>query len=239
MLNLTDITSWFWPALAIIVSVIIYYKSKPSRRITCLVYHPLSLINVKEEVKNKIKILYNDKEVNDISMMQINIINNGSLPIKKENIVKPIEFIFDDKTNIIENNILYTDPQDISVECSKISSNRISCNFDLLNPKEEISLQFISLNQNLKQPSIRARIEGIKNISINSFTSSLISETEKDRLFRILTGLGQIFTGLLVASLINTDLTKFMLFLFFALFMSAAYILKFYPGVFQKIFQSK
>ena len=171
-----DGISWvtiFLAILAIIVPIIVLFVSQRKKKLTCIFYPFLSLVDVRNEVKDNIKIFYNDELVDNLSMRKVNVKNSGNLSIRKEDIVKPLEFIYDDKTKIMAFNESDLNEDGIEIELKhNADKNSIQCFFDLLNKGDEFTLEFVFLGENKKLPDVVSRIDGIKRVDVEDYIIS-------------------------------------------------------------------
>jgi hypothetical protein len=82
------------PLIAIIAAIgvplLVYKLGKRKKKLTCILFPSLSLVDIRTEVKDRIKIYYDEKLVENLSMTKIKIINDGNLPIRREDIIKPL-----------------------------------------------------------------------------------------------------------------------------------------------------
>ena len=126
-------------------------------------------------------------------MTKVEIRNNGNLSIRKEDIIKPLEFNFGEKSSVIDYSVIDTEPEGITVnlESNNEKNNLIRCFFDLLNPGDEFTLQFVCLGESKELPNITARIEGVKQIEVET---SSASEENLERMRKI--GKWYIYIGL-------------------------------------------
>ena len=155
--------------VAIVVPLILYLLSKQKKKLICKLFPSLSLVDVQTQVKDRIKIYYNEKLVEDLSMTIIKVRNNGNQPIREKDIVKPLEISFSENLTVVDYSVINTEPEDITVNLeSNTENNLIRCSFDLLNPNDELLLQFFCLGGNKEPPNINARIEGIEQIDMET-----------------------------------------------------------------------
>jgi len=179
-------------AITIILSYI--FAIKP-RAITCFTLPTVSLTEIKEEVKEKTKLYYEDKIVENISSVLIKVKNTGLRAIRKEHFVKPLQFIFDEKSNIVNWSVKYRKPRDIEIDidCQK---NIATCRFDLLNRGNEFVVKFILINGKGELKNVEGKVEEVKKIKI----AKGITETE--RLTNIFRGVAFTFIGIFFTSVL-------------------------------------
>ena len=116
-----------------IVSIILWKK-----KLTCKLFTFSPLVDVRTEVKDKIKIYYNENLVENLSMLKVKVRNTGYRPIREEDIKNPIEFNFGKNLSVIDYSVINTEPKGIIVNLkSNTENNLIRCSFDLLNPGDE------------------------------------------------------------------------------------------------------
>lgn len=151
-------------AAAIVVPIIVYYLQNKKKKLVFEEIQNLSVINVKKDFKDKIEIKYADKIVDNLFVSTARFKNKGTLPIKQTDIIKPIEIIFDKK--ILKVDVIEVSPKGIDVQLDTISEGKsVHCKFNLLNPNDYFTLQFVSLEK-LSTPEINPRIEGLSKIDI-------------------------------------------------------------------------
>lgn len=137
-------------------------------------FPPFSLVNVGTEVKDRIKIFckryeWEDKEelVKILSVVKVKIKNDGNLPIQKEDIFKPLVFNFGKYERLIDYSLINTEPKGITVAIERnTEDDLINCSFDLLNPSDNFTLQFLFLGETIRMPEIDARIRGLKHVDV-------------------------------------------------------------------------
>lgn len=162
-----DLISTIAAVLAIILSIVMYIKTQKYRRLQFLI-SSFSLIDVKSSIKEKIKIFYDDNIVSNLCMAKVNVKNRGKLAIRKEDIVSPIEIVFNEKDKVIDWKVVNTEPPDININLERLDDEpyRIRLNFGLLNPGDEANLEFVCIMDEESIPEVRARIEGLKHIDV-------------------------------------------------------------------------
>jgi hypothetical protein len=113
---------------------------------------------------SRVKVMYDDRVVNNVYILRVKIRNTGTVPIKSETMHKNFRFWFSAGTQLLAPAVI---PQpvgtdDISVNLVEYNDGAISsCEvaFDLLNAKEEIDLQFVCAGT-LSTPTVTGKIIG-------------------------------------------------------------------------------
>ena len=151
-------------AVGIIITYALHNRKK---NLTCIKYPFLSLVDVRGEVRDKIRISYAGDLVENLSMRKVKVKNRGNILIRSEEIVKPLQFDFGENLKVIHYNVSDRDPKPwgINVELKyDRESNLIKCYFDLFDKKEEFTIVFLCSGVDKEYPKINARIEGIKQV---------------------------------------------------------------------------
>lgn len=162
-----DYTIWI-PTIIGLISVLItvgvYFSTKKGKDLYCEI-HPSISLDFERKFGEKIKVLYEDRPTNNVSMRQITLRNTGKGPIKRADIERPISFKFDEDTKLVKWEVINAKPDDIETKIDYDSKeNKVELEFDLLNEGDEITLQFTSLGDKIKTPKISSGIAGVKEI---------------------------------------------------------------------------
>jgi len=225
-----------------------YYQKK--KKLQFILGPSFSLVNIKESYKEKIRVLYENTAYDDLSSIQITIRNFGNEPISKEDLIVPIKFNFDKQIKIIDWKIISTKPEELIANISqagnvklnnnkdKISiDNEFHCDFELLNPKYEIKLQFVCVGGEIKNPTINATmIKGISSVDIVQYEEYLEEKnvyTNMKNLFLVsILGIGLVWVSTLIKNpyiiifLFPIGLITFVLSMTFLIFISWRGIIK-------------
>ena len=96
------------------------------------------LTDIDEEVRNKLKVRYDKKEVTDLYQLQFVIANTGDVPIR--DCIKPLSLTIPEKGEVLDVNILYIEPvgRDVSYEVKRVENvgDCVFFSFPLLNASE-------------------------------------------------------------------------------------------------------
>lgn len=99
----------------------------------------------------------------------LRIRNTGNQPIKAEDFNRPISFEFEEGAEIFNAQIIDSNPDNLKIGFS-IIENVLSFDKELLNSKDSIDISLIATTE--KQPTVDARIVGIKKIKLKELSSS-------------------------------------------------------------------
>lgn len=135
------------------------------RKIKSLVYEvpaSTSLITLDEEIKGKIKILFNDIPVQNVHLLILRIVNNGNESVPSSDFESPLNFNFGEKTKILSSEILKVENQTLNPKFN-IRTNEIELNPLLLNKKDSIEIKLL-LAQFEGEIQVGGRINGVEEV---------------------------------------------------------------------------
>jgi hypothetical protein len=140
-----------------------YYKTKSAIELQLL--SSVSLIKMGQTIDN-LSILYNSKKASNISKLNFVLLNNGRLPIRRQDILKNPQITFDPSNEIYEFRIERVFPPELEISSTLDSkNNRVEISFPLLNKSDRIEFSVLVSGVN---PTFNAstRISGISNLEI-------------------------------------------------------------------------
>lgn len=154
---------------AIISPLVFHYlkqmkNENPTKKLSARELQNSYSLSISGELSDKIRDRFGDLKLINLFVLKIKIENSGSM-VKHTDLIEPIELLFD-------NEFL----ECICIEKSKgvnvILDNSLNyrkeyCRFDLMNPGDWFTLQFVSL-QKLSTPIVNSRIAGLPKVNINS-----------------------------------------------------------------------
>jgi len=157
---------------AIISPLVFHYLKQmkdenPTKKLSARELQNSYSLSISGELSDKIRDRFGDLKLINLFVLKIKIENSGSM-VKHTDLIEPIELSFD-------NEFL----ECICIEKSKgvnvILDNSLNyrkeyCRFDLMNPGDWFTLQFVSL-QKLSTPIVNSRIAGFPKVNINSSSS--------------------------------------------------------------------
>ena len=81
--------------VTLLITVILYFLQKHKKGLSYEILSKTSLLTNKEKLEGKIKILYDDNEVQNVKFLEIKILNTGNIGIPSSDYERPLRFIFD------------------------------------------------------------------------------------------------------------------------------------------------
>jgi hypothetical protein len=118
-------------------------------------------LSVESEIKGKLKITYDGKDVEEVYLAVVEISNSGNVPIVKADYEEPIELSFGKGAQILTTEIAKLEPENLQISIS-FDGKTITLAPSLINPKESVTIK--SLVNKLENIYLTGRIVGIKEI---------------------------------------------------------------------------
>lgn len=138
---------------------------------------------------SELKFFYHEKEVDDLILYVTKIINNGRVPISKEDFNSAIEFKFGDNSKILKVDINEKQPSNLEVEIN-FDGNIATMSPTLLNSMDYAVFAFLISDVEETSLIIQARIKGISKI------------TRLSKKLSLLTKIYYVFNGICISSII-------------------------------------
>lgn len=189
MPDLTELANWATIVavpLAIVttgITIWLFFRGREKRALACEFDPVVSPIEIKagDALGGDIEIRYEGQPVENLFVVRAKIKNTGNTPIRKSEVVEPIAFDFGDDAELVRRpEVVERRPENLRADwlleesVEKISDkgtpsseivreNRVFLVFDLLNPKEELTTEFVCTGK-AATPGVTARIEGVGSI---------------------------------------------------------------------------
>jgi hypothetical protein len=148
--------------IAIVVTVIIYFRQKNFKEISYEIISESSLLSISKEVESKLQILFDGKPVKGVHLILLRIANTGNLPIIPSDYIRNLSILFSGNVNILSAEITNRSPNDIDTTIV-INDGNITFSPSLLNSEDSIILKAL-VSQFDGTIDVRGRITGVKNI---------------------------------------------------------------------------
>jgi len=150
--------------LSIIIAIYFYHKSQLFSEFTYLINSQQMVIINKIDSSNKLKVLYNGKELKEnVYAVQIAIWNNGNKSIKNKDILENLFIEIPGKNQILDAKIIKQTRDVSDIHINQIS-NTLSIGFKILEEDDGGIIQLIYSSKSKKEPIIKGTIVGQKKI---------------------------------------------------------------------------
>ena len=154
----------FFGVLITIVAPIIWNWYTSQSSLTLVKLSEVRLIEKKTSIDG-LEILLNGKQINNLTKLSLKLKNTGEKPITEEEIIEPIEILFND-IRILDSSLDKTMPENITATITN-EKNKISIIFKLLNPDDELYFSVLA-DTNKINFTTKARVKNVKQINIIS-----------------------------------------------------------------------
>lgn len=137
-------------------------------RKAALELHYLGSIELIEDpILEKLKILYDGKQISNLTKHEFLLINSGQTPITQSDIVEPLEISSSNIQEILKVNLTSSTPENLAINLST-SENKdaLIIDFPLLNPGDSAVFSVLSIGGKYGEFTVSARIVNIGNIEI-------------------------------------------------------------------------
>jgi hypothetical protein len=123
---IADIVAVPLAIVAIILSVVLYRRSRQRKVLTYEVLSCSSLISEPEEAKEYLQIIFGGEQVRGIHLMQIKIANAGNQPIRTADYERPLALLVDEPARILTAEVVETSETTLSKEMLPAGGNEWS-----------------------------------------------------------------------------------------------------------------
>ena len=149
---------------AIIVTIILFILGRKKKRLAYYIVSNTQLVGIENSIQDKIKILYDEKQVANVHLISIKFINNGNEPISVDDFDKPISIKYDSAVNILTYEVLEKTPADLDATI-KEREEFLEIKPLLLNPNDDFTINILASDFE-GGLEISARIKGINKVEI-------------------------------------------------------------------------
>jgi hypothetical protein len=146
--------------VAIAISAVLYLLQRRRKALSYEVVSCTPLLSVREEVKGRVQIVFDDTSVSDAHMVVIRVLNSGNVPIIPSDYVRPVKFDFGEIAQILSAEVMETSPDNIEA-C--IDPETLELMPVLLNSSDSIMLKIL-LARFDGTINMDGRIVGVKQI---------------------------------------------------------------------------
>ena len=163
-----------------VITIIIFCLQKSKKGVSYQILSMTSLLTVKEKLEGKIKVFYNEQEVQNVKFFQIKILNSGNTCIPSSDYERPLKFFLDNntKSKVLSAEIIESEPKSL-ITSLNVSENEIIIQPVLMNRKDFIIIKIIlsDVQKSLDDLFlVDGRIKDVKNIKKKNETNSFKKE---------------------------------------------------------------
>lgn len=164
--------------LTIIVTIMIYRKQLSRKGITYQVISDTPILSLKDVVKGRVQILFDNKPVRDVRLIILKVWNSGTVPILPTEYIDLVKINFGGNAEILDVELLETVPSDIKEKAKsslKIDVESVALEPLLLNGRDSLTFRVLLAQTPLtKVVKVNGRIVGINQIlNLNKATNPM------------------------------------------------------------------
>lgn len=165
--------------LAIVVTIIIFFAQRKTKKLSYEITSNTQLLGVKDEIQGKVQVLYDGKEVKNVHLLTIKFINSGNQSISSTDYERPLSIEVNANAKILTHEIVDEIPNNLGANVH-LENNRLIFSPLLLNAKDSFAIKTLISDLEGK-PEIDGRVNGVKSISrysegqLSFIVTSLIS----------------------------------------------------------------
>lgn len=148
--------------IAIVATVLVHLIQRQRKRLAYEVVSRNELLTVKEELENKLQILFDGQPARDICLIVVRISNIGNVAISSSDYERNIVIGTGTTSKILSAAVTEIEPENLVVDIVAREST-VQINPTLLNPKDSISLKIL-VSDFSGRIVVDARILGVKKI---------------------------------------------------------------------------
>jgi len=152
----------FLTVISIGIPLYLYIKQKNEKQISYEILSISSLFSTKPEYAGRLQVLFDGRNVTNVKLILLKIINSGSVPIPSSDYEMPLKISFDNTGEILTAEVTETNPTTIN-QSIVLSSDEVKINPALLNAGDYIILKIVSTHD-IPKINVGGRIIGVKNI---------------------------------------------------------------------------
>lgn len=146
--------------LGVIVTIVIFQLQKNKKRLAYYILTDTSLLTVDDEIKGKIQINYENKNIQNIRLLILKIENIGNIDISSSDFEQPIIISFPN-SEILSAGLIDASPRNLTPNI-QIDSSKLTINPILLNKKDFLTYKFIFSDYG-NIIDVNSRIIGVKH----------------------------------------------------------------------------
>lgn len=167
LLDILNLVDWqiLLTILALITPVALYFFFQRNKKLLSYeIIDRTPLLTTKEEIQGKLKILYNDVKVQNVTLFNVKIINSGNVPIASEDFESKIKIKFPIDSKILSIDDTKYFPKNLN-PIIELDGTTVLISPFLINPKDYFIIKFIVSDIGFNDFTIDSRIKGVKEIN--------------------------------------------------------------------------
>jgi hypothetical protein len=148
-------------AIIAFIALVYFTWWKNRKRLSYYILSDVSLVSASEVVRDRVEIRFEGKPVKNVWLIVIKLINDGHLPIKKDEFEQPLKFLFP-KSKVLNAEKIKFKPKNIATTIS-YTDEEVEIAPALFNRKDYIEFKVL-VSDYQQHMTIDARIVGVSNV---------------------------------------------------------------------------
>lgn len=163
MLDILRDSIWqFIGAILALIAIILILVQRKRKALSYKIISNTPLVKIKEDIKGRLQVLFDEKPVENIYLIIFKFINSGNLPIKSADYESPVNLNFNEDVQLLTAEVIDTNPKTLEAS-AKIEGTKVLLKPTLLNENDSITIKVL-VNQFDGNFSVGGRIIGVKEI---------------------------------------------------------------------------
>lgn len=147
--------------LALVVSVLLTMVQRRRKLLDYELLTDTPLLTIREELQGRVKVLLDDRPIQDVSVIVIRLFNRGNLPIRAIEYERPLALSFGDEAQIVSAEITEQVPANQGAELTT-EPGRVQLKPVLMNARDSVTLK--CLVAGAQAPVVDGRIVGVSAV---------------------------------------------------------------------------
>jgi hypothetical protein len=164
--------AWVGALASVAAAVIAIITSLRARKNKSLAYEILSespLVSISDEVKGSLQVLFNGKPVENLHLLLIKFVNDGNVPIARDDFERCFTLLLKDGSDIISVEAVQTTPDNLAPSIN-VGGQVITVDPIMLNPGDAFTIKILvsKYSGEADKVAVDARVLGIRSIQTPS-----------------------------------------------------------------------
>ena len=143
MLDILRDSIWqFIGAILALIAIILILVQRKRKALSYKIISNTPLVKIKEDIKGRLQVLFDEKPVESIYLIIIKFINSGNLPIKSADYESPVNLNFNEDVQLLTAEVIDTNPKTLEAS-AKIEGTKVLLKPTLLNENDSITIKVL------------------------------------------------------------------------------------------------
>ena len=170
--------------LTVIVSAIIRRLMRRVRRVECVITEVSSLLTASDRIANELEVTFSGKAAQSVYLVSLDVVNTGTDPVKKQ----PVRVRLAEGAQIVDYKC-ETAPSVGFGEVKELArdKNMLDLEVELLNPRDKITVEIVSLDNPNETVEVYLKNEGVESrtYSLAALASAMLNLTSRESLWSL------------------------------------------------------